>query len=108
MNRSLRVVFTIRPKAPNGSFFWLGKDGYLSVRALTSIASAAATQLNLSYSAGSRKELSSGRARVVSRGCTALEISRGSAAALSGSLCFRAALAGCGGLPAPRLLAAPG
>ena len=31
MNRSLRVVFTIRPKAPSGSFFWLGKDGYLSV-----------------------------------------------------------------------------
>ena len=78
------------------------------VRALTSIASAAATQLNLSCSAGNRKELSFGRARVVSRGCTALEISRGSAAALSGSLCFRAALAGCGGLPAPRLLAAPG
>ena len=27
MNR----YFTIRPKAPNGSVFWLGKDGYLSV-----------------------------------------------------------------------------
>jgi hypothetical protein len=25
------MVFTIRPKTPNGSFFWCGKDGYLSV-----------------------------------------------------------------------------
>ena len=31
MNRSLQVVFTIRPKIPRGSFYWCGKDGYLSV-----------------------------------------------------------------------------
>lgn len=37
MNRSLRVVFTIRPKAPNGSFFWCGKDGYLSVMTITNL-----------------------------------------------------------------------
>lgn len=30
MSHSLRVVLTIRPKAPNG-FFWRDKDGYLSV-----------------------------------------------------------------------------